>query len=300
MDIQKYIVFLEVAKHQNLSQAAKSLGYTQSGISHTIKRLETEMNLRLFYRNRNGAYLTTAGKEIHPVISQIVQCQQNLQETIQSLHNLHTGTLNIGTYSSVSRQWLPHIIQRFKEDFPSIKIHFKEGGNKDILGWIEEHSVDLGFLSADSHLSRDHDWIPLTDDPLLAVLPEEAQYRSLSVFPLKKFHDQTFILSAPGTDIDIHNTLRKYKIKPDIQYTAQDDHTIVSMVACNLGLSILPRLVLEHSNHQVITLPLEPYAKRQLGIAIPSKEMASPAALKFIEYTKEYVQDHFAPAITPD
>ncbi|MCD8020219.1 MAG: LysR family transcriptional regulator [Clostridiales bacterium] len=78
MDVNKYIIFLEVAKQQNLSKAAETLGYTQSGISHTIKRLETEMNLSLFYRNRNGAFLTAAGKEIYPCISQMVQCQENL------------------------------------------------------------------------------------------------------------------------------------------------------------------------------------------------------------------------------
>ena len=124
MDLNRYIIFLEVAKQQNLSKAAEVLGYTQSGISHTIKRLEKEMNLNLFYRNRNGAFLTAAGKEVYPYISQMVQCQENLNQTILSLHNLHQGTLNIGTYSSISRQWLPHIIHQFKNDFPSIKIHF--------------------------------------------------------------------------------------------------------------------------------------------------------------------------------
>ena len=127
MDLNRYIIFLEVAKQQNLSKAAEALGYTQSGISHTLKRLEQEMNLNLFYRNRNGAFLTAAGKEVYPYIAQMVQCQENLNQTILSLHNLHQGTLNIGTYSSISRQWLPHIIHQFKNDFPSIKIHFKEG-----------------------------------------------------------------------------------------------------------------------------------------------------------------------------
>lgn len=287
MDLSKYIIFLEVAKQNSLSKAAKRLGYTQSGISHTLKRLENEMDLNLFYRNRNGAFLTNAGKEVYPYISQIVQCQENLNQTIQSLHNLHQGTLNIGTYSSISREWLPHIIQKFKKDYPSIKIHFKEGGNEDILGWIEHRQVDLGFLS--SYHNQGFEWIPLKDDPLLAVLPMEDCYLDHTAFPLKKFNKQTFIISAKGTDIDIHRTLETYDIHPDIQYSAKDDYTIVSMVACGLGISILPKLVLDHCNSSVLTLPLEPYAQRQLGIAIASSDMASPAALKFIEYAKEYV-----------
>lgn len=289
MDLNQYVVFLEIAKQQSLSKAANVLGYTQSGISHTLKRLEAEMNLTLFYRDRNGAHLTKAGEEIYPVIFQMVQCQENLIQTVQSLHNLHTGTLNIGTYSSISRQWLPHIIQIFKQDFPHIKIHFKEGGNEDIMRWVERHEVDFGFLSLVEEKKSATEWIFLKDDPLLAVLPPDYKERQLSIFPLKDFNGKTFILSALGIDVDIHDTLKKHKISPDIQYSAMDDFTIVSMVACGLGVSILPKLVLDHHDSNVLTLPLFPYAKRKLGIAIASKQMASPAALKFIDYTKQYV-----------
>lgn len=298
MDMNQYIVFLEIAKLQNLSKAAKSLGYTQSGISHMLKRLETEMNLKLFYRDRNGAYLTKAGEEVYPIISQIVQCHENLKQTVQSLHNLHMGALNIGTYSSISREWLPHIIQIFKQDFPHIKIHFKEGGNEDIMRWIENHEVDFGLLSLGSSIksktkkanTTSIEWIPLKDDPLLAVLPPRYEKENLEAFPLENFNNQTFILSAFGVDLDVHHTLKSHKITPDIQYSAMDDFTIVSMVACDLGISILPKLVLDHHDTDVLTLPLKPYTTRQLGVAIASKEMASPAALKFIEYTEQYVK----------
>lgn len=287
MDLNKYLIFLEVAKQQNLSQAAETLGYTQSGISHTIKRLENEMDLPLFYRNRNGTFLTSVGKELYPYISQMVQCHENLQQTIFSLHNLQQGTLNIGTYSSISRQWLPHIIQKFKEDYPSVKIHFKEGGNEDIVRWIAKHEVDLGFLS--SCFNEDFEWIPLKKDPLLAVLP--ANYSvSGDAFPLNNFNGQPFIISAFGTDIDIHQTLQRYDIHPDIQYSAKDDYTIISMVACNLGISILPKLVLDHYHAEISTFPLNPYAARELGIALSSQKMASPVTLKFIEYTKKYIE----------
>lgn len=294
MELNKYTVFLEVARQQNLSKAAEVLGYTQSGVSHTLKRLEKEIGLTLFDRNRNGAFLTRAGEELMPYISQMVQCQDHLDQAILSLHNLHQGSLTIGSYSSISRQWLPFIIQRFKLDYPSIRIDFKEGGNEDIIRWITRGEVDLGFLSAcfDERL----EWIPLKEDPLMAVLPADYDYTHLpgvekKVFPLTEFNGKTFIISAPGIDVDIHETLEKYHIEPDIRYSAKDDYTIVSMVACHLGISILPQLVLKNYDAQVMTLPLYPYAGRELGIALSGRTMASPATLKFIEYTRGYLGD---------
>ena len=82
MDFNKYLIFLEVARQENISNAAKNLGYTQSGISHTLKRMEQEMQLTLFYRDRSGAHLTESGKKLYPHIAQMVQCQENLRQTI--------------------------------------------------------------------------------------------------------------------------------------------------------------------------------------------------------------------------
>ncbi|MCQ2491751.1 MAG: LysR family transcriptional regulator [Lachnospiraceae bacterium] len=296
MDINKYTVFLEVARQESISRAAETLGYTQSGISHTIKRLEKEMNLKLFDRSRNGAFLTAAGRELYPSIADLVQCQERVSQTIDSLHDLARGTLNIGTITSIAREWLPPIIQRFKIDYPDIQIHFMEGGSEEILNWVEERSVDLGFMSGVNY--PDIDWIPLMEDRLMAILPHQEMetpgldlpnVSELSSYPLKQFNDQTFIISALGIDSDIHGALEKYKIHPDIQYSAKDDNTIISMVACGLGTSILPELVLHSSTANVITMPLLPSVSRTLGIAIPAIDTASPATLKFIEYTKEFL-----------
>jgi hypothetical protein len=51
----------------------------------------------------------------------------------------------------------------------------------------------------------------------------------------------------------------------------------------------LPKLVLNPQDTSVITLPLKPCATRELGIAIPSRDTASPAALEFIEYARQFV-----------
>ena len=288
MEISKYHVFMEVVRHRSFSGAAQALGYIQSGVSHTLKRMEQELGLSLFYRDRNGAYLTATGEEILPYVSQIVQCQDNLRQTVENMHDLNQGSLHIGTYSSISRKWLPEIIREFQKDYPSIEIHFKEGGAEDILRWMQRREVDMGFFSENAE--DWYDWIPLTEDPLLAVLPPEYVTEGQQEIPLEEFNDRTFIISERGTDIDIHRLLEQKQIHPDIRYSAKDDYTIVAMVSCGLGISILPGMVLEHNDTNVRTLPLSPRAVRRLGLAVPSLSMASPAARKFIEYAQTFIQ----------
>ena len=290
MEISKYHIFMEVVRHHSFSKAAEALGYTQSGVSHTLKRMEEELGLALFYRNRNGAYLTAAGEEILDCVSKIVQCQDNLQQTVENLHDLNQGSLQIGTYSSISRKWLPQIIREFRKDYPQIEIHFKEGGAQDILEWMQRREVDMGFFS--EGVDDWYDWIPLAEDPLLAVLPPDYACEGIRAFPIEQCNDRTFVISEKGTDIDIHRLLHEKHIHPDIQYSAKDDYTIIAMVSCGLGISILPGMVLEHNDTNVQTMPLSPCAVRRLGLAVPSLQMASPAARKFIEYAKDFIATH--------
>ena len=290
MEISKYHIFMEVVRYHSFSKAAEALGYTQSGVSHTLKRMEEELGLTLFYRNRNGAYLTAAGEEILSYVSQIVQSQDNLQQTVENLHDLNRGSLQIGTYSSISRKWLPQIIREFRKDYPQIEIHFKEGGAQDILEWMQRREVDMGFFS--EGVEDWYDWIPLAEDPLLAVLPPDYDSEGVRVFPIEQCNDRTFVISEKGTDIDIHRLLHEKHIHPDIQYSAKDDYTIIAMVSCGLGISILPGMVLEHNDTNVQTMPLSPCAVRRLGLAVPSLQMASPAARKFIEYAKDFIATH--------
>ena len=63
MDINKLQIILKVIEHKNLTKAAESLGYTQSGITHVINGIENEIGFRLLRRCRAGVSLTPEGEQ---------------------------------------------------------------------------------------------------------------------------------------------------------------------------------------------------------------------------------------------
>lgn len=135
------------------------------------------------------------------------------------------------------------------------------------------------------------EWISLYEDPLVAVLPKDSPVPENNIFPIQNFHEEHFIISAQGTDYDVHHALDFSHIEPNMQFSATDDHTIVSMVANDLGVSILPQLTLQNLEVQVSYYLLEPYYSRELGIAVKSKAAMSPAALKFLEVTRQILPE---------
>lgn len=292
MDLKKYELLVNISETGNFTTSGTKLGYTQSGVSHIIRGLEKEMGFPLFSRTRRGVLLTDNASKIIPLIRQLLFENSRLEQTISALKGIDMGSITIGTYSSISINWLPKIIYEFQKDFPCIDIHMKEGGIDEIEFWIENNAVDFGFCS--ERPSQKFDWIPLHEDPLMVILPKDVPIPKSGIYPISELNNEPFIISAAGIDYDIHLALTKANITPKIRFSSTDDHAIISMVANHLGISILPKLIIHEWSNLVNALTLRPYSFRNLGIGIKSLEHISPASKKFIKYTQRILQNEFS------
>lgn len=285
MDINKFILFADVASTKNFTKSGERMGYTQPGVSHVLKSMENELGFPLFLRTRKGVELTPNAEAILPIIRELVAVNEQLEQTVSNINGLETGHLTIATFASISRSWLPMVIHEFKKKYPGIEIELLEGGTDEIVDWVENSQADLGFLSKKhtSHLK----WIPLYEDPLMAILPKDYPVNGRTALPMKEIEDHPFIISAEGVDYDVHEAIKKADITPNICFSSTDDHTVIAMVSNHLGVSILPNLVIGTAHSQITALPLDPYFSRELGIATNREYKPSPAARRFIECAEE-------------
>lgn len=287
MDISKYALFADVADTGNFTKSGERMGYTQPGVSHILKAMEAEFGFPLFVRTKQGVVPTHNAKEILPLVRQLLSVNEQLEQTISSLNGLTTGHLTIASFASIGRSWLPAVIHSYQQSFPGIEIELLEGGTDDIINWVENSRADFGLLSKWNVDSLE--WIPLYKDPLMAILPKDMDMGGKTAFPIKDMANQPFVISAEGVDYDIHQVLKETGIEPDIRFSSMDDHVVISMVANNLGISILPNLVIGNARAQIQALPLEPDFSRELGIGIKSFSSLTPAAQQFITSIQEQI-----------
>lgn len=285
MDIKKFKLFVDVAETGNFTKSSDRLGYTQSGVSHILKAFEKEIGFPLFIRSKQGVSLTQNAKLILPMVRLILAKYESLEQQINEINGIESGSITIATFQSISINWLPSILYNFQKTYPGINIQLMEGGTDDIVSWIENDIADFGFLSNQNLHSLD--WISLYDDPLMAVLPNDYKTKNDSYIDINEFHDAAFIMTAMGTDYDVHSVLSNSNIVPDVRFTSKDDHAIISMVSNHLGYTILPELIVKSVDEQVKVLPLKPAVSRNLGIALKSENTMSPAVSKFITLTKK-------------
>ena len=181
--------------------------------------------------------------------------------------------------------WLPEIIQRFRDTHPEVTVDIQMGSVEEVYRWVREDRVDMCFASRQEGVSLE--WTHLRDDPLLVILPPDYDLQGREQLDIHALQGMDFLMPSLGFHLDIMRALGD--VEPNIRKTQVSDSVIISMVEHGLGVSILSRLVLQGRSDDVLALPLDPPAVRELGIVtLPRKDLRS-VVRRFVTFAADMV-----------
>ena len=282
MDTVRYRAFVTSVDTGSFTKAAEGLNYSTSGVSQLVNSLEEELGLPLLVRSRRGVTLTPAGQELLPSIRAVLQAEDRMLQTTSELNGLMRGEVRIATYSSISSHWLPRIIKAFQKDYPQVHIHLMEGIRQEVYQWLMESQADIAFLSKVPDTA--FDWIPLAEDPMVAILPKSHPLAEEKMYPLSAVEQEAFIMPAMGKDDDLAELFAQEGITPTIAYSTIESFAAIALIENGLGMTITNNLITENWQAEVVKLPLDPPHHITMGILFPDKNTLSPAARKFVQY----------------
>ncbi len=276
MTLLSYQIFKTVSEQGSFRKAADISGLTPSAISHTIAAMEGELGFLLLNRSKSGVTLTNYGEHLLPYVNAVLNSNESLQQAIAEFNGLKQGTVKVGCFSSVCTNWLPDIIHSFKKEYPGISIEVFQGTYDDVVYWLKNGVVDLGFLSVSS--AGDIPIEPLYRDQLLCVMPPGLKKDvSDGYMDIDQMRQYPFVSQRESTDADIQKFLKENSLNIQSHYHVVDDLSTVAMVAEGFGICIMPELVMRDIPYQVECYPVMPEAFRIIGIAAPNKEFMAPA-----------------------
>ncbi|OUZ10062.1 LysR family transcriptional regulator [Bacillus pumilus] len=283
----QYKVFLTVVECGSFTKAGEKLGLTQSGVSHNIAKLESELGVVLLRRNRNGLSLTDPGERVMPHIRQIIHHASLLEQEAALIQGMEVGSIKIGTFSSFSSKMLPQLIHLFIKRYPNIQVELYEGGYEEIEEWIASSTIDVGFLTQPS---REFETIPLFQDELVVLMQEEHRFNTKKMIEVDSLHDESFIMPKAGCELLIKKLLKERGVKPHVLFEIGDNNTLISMVQEGLGVTIIPTLILPPQMSHTKVIPLETSVYREINLAFKSFKVASLSAKRWIEMVKDHFQ----------
>lgn len=292
MVMNRYDVFVKVVENGNFTKAAEELNYTQSAVSQMVHTLEEELSTVLMLRAKNGITLTADGEAYLPYIRAISNAHRELEEKHREMQGLSNSKIKIGSFTSVSRNWLPGLMKQFKEKYPQVQFELLQGEYTNIAQWIKEGRVDFGFLGCDAVSGLQ--LTPLYKDKMVAVLPRNHSLAEKSVVELRDLARYPNILLDEGELSVPLSAYEKNDLKPDIQYRVYDDYSIITMVEQNLGVSILYQAVVKDHAKSCVVRPIMPAVERTVALACRDRKMLPVGSRYFLNYILEFFQIHNA------
>ena len=118
LDSRQLRAFRVLARTGSFTQTARELHLTQSGISHSMKALETETGCRLLDRLGKKVVLTQAGEQLLQHTEKILSEMEAARESLKQLGKWGRGRLRLGASTTACQHLIPPVLREFKESFP--------------------------------------------------------------------------------------------------------------------------------------------------------------------------------------
>ena len=288
MTLFTYQIFETVVEEKSFQKAALRLNMTPSAVSHAVSAMEKEVGFSLFVRGKQETVLTTHGELLLPYVRSVLKSEESLRETIAAFHGLEKGTVKLGGFNSVCSVWVPEIVKKFQEKFPNIRIEIYQGTYADLVEWLKNGTIDLCMMSgvdADAF-----EYTPLYRDRLLCVVPKGFVTKNENYITFEEMRAQRFVTQWSSCDGDAQKVLVKHEIEPKTYCHVVDDMSTIAMVEAGMGICILPELLIGKSD-KVDWYPMEEDCYREIGLAVNSYRIVSPAVKKMMEMIKSYVAE---------
>lgn len=297
MDIRQLEYFVELAKTKNFRKASEHLHLSQPALSKSIRILETELNTVLIERTNKSFELTDTGQALLQKSVFLIQQFQDIYKMIEDVRLSNQGEIKIGMPNILGFLCYFELICEFQKKYPGIHISVSGEGTKDINAALREERLDLGagMLSENVPIARDVQVIPLTHDEGVAVVNKNKAYAAVDAISIRDIKDENFVLMNEQYLLydDIMQLCMQAGFTPNVTAKSSQWDFPLKMVDSNLGVSILPRPLVEKSDlPDIKAVKIKEGFNWDIGFFCLKNRPRTHAMNQFIDFTKEYLMEH--------
>jgi DNA-binding transcriptional LysR family regulator len=262
MEIKTLKSFVAVATMKNFSAAARELNAVQSSISRHIADLEEELEVQLFWRNTREVKITPAGESLLRDAQEILASEISAKKQAKRAARGETGRLRVGHIGPACFSFLPELVRTYSKRYPDVQVQLRQMSVEQQVDAFAAELLDVGFLrplpeTKIKNFSMEEIYV----DTLTAVIPDThplAREKSLRMCELK---DDPFILFKDRAAISIFNQIiracQREKFTPVIFSQPENMQTLLTEVASELGVSIVPGCVRKMYTQGCVFIPID-------------------------------------------
>ena len=243
----KYIV--AVAREKHFGKGADACHVSQPTLSVAIKKLEEELQVKLFERNANEITVTPLGQEIVRQAQSVLEQAENIREIAKRGKDPLAGALRLGVIYTIGPYLLPDLVRQAIAQIPQMPLMLQENFTVKLLEELRNGEIDCAILAEpfpDTNLAI----APLYDEPFMAAVPSSHPLAARSSITAEELKKETMLLLGNGHCFRDH----VLEVCPEFarfssnaggirkSFEGSSLETIKHMVAAGMGITLVPRL----------------------------------------------------------
>lgn len=256
MELQQLRLFLAAAESGSFTRGAERAFVSQPALSASISKLETEMGVKLFTRNKRNVVLTPAGRMLFKRAKIIVgECSKAKDEL--RLHDVQR-ILRLGVINTLPIAQVARLIEQYRRENPSLTLSVIDASSPDIERLEKEDRIDLALTllpdQSIGHRTFLHSKELFRESYQVAMSPDHHLSQSPQV-SLADIATEPFIARSHCEHRRMIQTLLKsYGVRLNVTYVTDQDDRALALVAEGVGLAIVPE---GYKSPGITTCPLK-------------------------------------------
>lgn len=295
MNIFQLQCFLTVANTLSFAKAAEQLNVSQPTITHQIKTLENELNVKLFRRSTRFVEITAEGKSFFGDARSIVSISERAKQKFSTEDNQPITILSIGCSSYVESGLLSEILYKLSLETPRFHPRLIVAPQERLLHFLETEQVDIIFnFRPKEEWASSIKYRELSLCSIACVCRYDHTLANKDRISLPELSEEPLIFCDPTS---ITEDVHKSQLRMAEQHTAKNIHftpsidNAIALTTAGIGISFLPD-ILSTDTSKLAMIPLEDSAVLSYGIFY--KSFPGDSLLKrFIHLTREYFKETF-------
>jgi len=255
----------EVDRQGSLTAAAKSLGLTQSALSHTVRRLEQQLGTSIWEKEGRGFRLTPAGAHLLALAHRVLPQLEHAEHIVGQLARGERGTLRIGMECHPCYQWLLKVVEPYLKAWPDVDLDVKQKFKFGGIGALFAHEIDM-LVTPDPLKRKGLHFEPVFDYEQVLVVGADHPFAGRAhVLPAELEQETLITYPVEIERLDVYSQfLLPAGCVPKRHKVIETTDIMLQMVASGRGVAALPRWLLTEYQGR---LPIVPVRLGRYGIA---------------------------------
>jgi LysR family transcriptional regulator, transcription activator of glutamate synthase operon len=271
-----------VARHRSFTRAALDLHVAQSALSQQIARLERELDAELLRRTTRRVEVTEAGELVLARARRVLPEVEGVRADLDALRGLVRGTLRLGGVPPVGPIPRAALIAEFSRAHPDVAITVREDVAFRLLRLLREGALDLVMALVAPDVVDGLEGVRLLDEELVVVAAPDHPLAQTKRVSAKRLAGEAWV--AYGAESALRDALLGLAPEGRVVAEANELETVRELTARGLGVTLMPRTVVEAHRDRLAIRPLSPRQSLPVSMLWRAGERPTPAAQAFREH----------------